>query len=103
MSNISINMFLFLYVFLFILITKTVSSWEHEISNYYLYKVTAFNLHERTILYDLNIRVDSVIFLNGVTNDAALPMDVVVHECCAVQFEMILQDQFIEHDNGGYM
>lgn len=72
---------------------------QFENDYYSLYRVTAFNAHEREVLYDMFLTQDNVIFLNGVTNDAALPMDIVVNSCCIEEFEMKLQDKYIEYTN----
>lgn len=85
-------------LFLCILLIKNVDSQELN-KKYSLYRVTAFNANERKVLYDMYIKKESVVFLSGITNDAGLPMDIVVHSCCTEQFEMDLQDKYIEYIN----
>lgn len=85
-------------LFLCILITRTINS-ESQNEQYSLYRVTAFNTHERKALYDMHLKNDNVVFLNGVTNDAALPMDIIVNDCCTEEFEIFLQDKYIEYIN----
>lgn len=64
--------------------------------NYTLYEVTAFNHRERALLYFLYVRNDNIVFLNGITNQAALPMDIIVDGCCTKYFEDKMRDNDIE-------
>lgn len=66
--------------------------------NYTLYEVTAFNYRERALLYFLYVRNDMIVFVNGITNEAAVPMDVIVDGCCTKFFEEKLQDNNIEYE-----
>lgn len=65
--------------------------------NISLYEVTAFNSQERAFLYYLYVKEEMIVFLNGITNEAALPMDVVVDECCTRYFEEKLIANNIEY------
>ncbi|KAG6463427.1 hypothetical protein O3G_MSEX013871 [Manduca sexta] len=60
---------------------------ENDIVKYTLYEVTAYNQRERAFLYSLHINNDKYIFVNGVTNEAAIPIYVIVKECCLELFE----------------
>lgn len=62
-----------------------------------LYEITAFNDHERSVLYNFQTSNESVIFLNGVTNEAAMPMYVIVENCCLHEFEQRLRFEGIEY------
>ncbi|XP_069354135.1 uncharacterized protein [Maniola hyperantus] len=71
-----------LRLILFIMIFLPVSK-----SDYVLYEITAFNPRERVILYNMQSKITSVIFLNGVSNEAAIPMNVVVNKKIYHMFE----------------
>lgn len=88
-----------LSLFCIIVTIKTISCWNQVTSQHALYQVTAFNFYERQFLYQIYITDHNIFFLNGVTNDAALPMIIVVNECCIKEFELNLQDKNIEYIN----
>ncbi|CAH2233926.1 jg14684 [Pararge aegeria aegeria] len=67
---------------LFIMISLSISR-----SDYVLYEVKAYNSHERALLYALQLRVPLITFLNGVSNEAAIPMDVIVNREISHMFE----------------
>ncbi|CAH2100212.1 unnamed protein product [Euphydryas editha] len=58
-----------------------------SLGNYTPYKITAYNMHERNFLYQLHVKNPKVIFINGVTNEAAIPMDVIVRTDTVQMFE----------------
>lgn len=66
------------------------------------YEVTAFNTHERAILYEMHMRDDSITFLNSVTNEAAMTIPIIVDKCCTESFESALKANDItykKHDS----
>lgn len=83
-------------IYLYIILPKVVCLFT-KIKNYTIYEVTAFNARERGLLYYMYIRNDHVIFMNGVSNEAGVPMDIVVDECCTKTFEDKLRDNDIEY------
>lgn len=85
-----------LYNILFI--TKPVHSFDF---NDELYEVTAYNSHERSVLYEMYIMNNSIVFLNGVTNEAVMPIQVIVDKCCTKTFESMLQKEAIEYKKCG--
>lgn len=64
-----------------------------------LYEVTAFNPHERQILYFMHIKKSSTIFINGVTNEAAIPIDVIVQNDTCPKFEAKLRSDGIQYES----
>lgn len=56
-------------------------------ANYTMYEVTAFSSVERSVLYSIHLRNKNVCFLNDITNEAAIPMNVIVNNCCKESFE----------------
>lgn len=47
-------------------------------ADYQLYEVTSFNKFERNLLYSFQVLYDDIVFPNGVSNEAAIPMNVLV-------------------------
>lgn len=68
----------------------------HRFSNYAVYEVSAFNARERALLYYLYVKNDELVFLNGISNEAAVPMDIIVDKCCTNFFEDKLRADGIE-------
>lgn len=66
-------------------------------SDYVLYEVTAFNPNERGLLYSMHLKEPSITFLNVVTNEAAIPMDVIVKRDATHIFENRLQFLHIQY------
>lgn len=81
MTNMMIKIFS-----VFLLIFSMLTSL-HSLTNYTPYEITAFNMHERNFLYHLHVKNPKIIFMNGVTNEAAIPMDLVVRTDEALIFE----------------
>lgn len=81
-----------IYWSLFIIVFLPVSK-----SDYILYEVTAFNPNERGLLYSMHLNMPAITFLNGVTNEAAIPMDVIVKRDAAQIFEHSLQSKNIQY------
>lgn len=73
---------------MFILVKNVLFSLA--IGNYTLYEITAYNPRERAMLYSFHIKDGNIIFLNGVTNEAALPMNVAVSDNFQGEFENLL-------------
>lgn len=71
--------------------------YMEKLKNYSIYQVTAFNRHERAVLYSLYTKVDDMVFINGITNEASLPMDVFVDNQGTEEFETLLQSNDIEY------
>lgn len=86
----------FIIIYLYLILPKVVCLFT-KIKKYTIYEVTAFNARERALLYYMYIRNDNVIFLNGVSNEAGVPMDIVVDACCTKTFEDKLKDNDIEY------
>ena len=82
----------FLIIYFFMSLSQITCTFE----NYTIYEVTAFNYRERALLYFLYVRNEKIVFINGITNDAAVPMDVIVDGCCTKFFEEKLKDNDIE-------
>lgn len=82
-------------IYFCILLSQTAYTYN-KLSNYSLYEVTAFNPRERALLYYLYTKNEKIVFMNGITNEAAIPMDVLVDRCCTSFFEDKLRDNDIE-------
>lgn len=82
MTNMMIKIFS-----VFLLIFNIMLTSLHSLTNYTPYEITAFNMHERNFLYHLHVKNPKIIFMNGVTNEAAIPMDLVVRTDEALIFE----------------
>lgn len=59
---------------------------------YQFYEINAFSPHERKFLNKLHIREPSLIFLNGVTNDASIPIQVIVEPQYNKEFQQHLEE-----------
>lgn len=59
-------------------------------TDYTLYKVTAFNSIERSILYQIHFKSHYFYFVNGVTNEAIIPIDIIVEGSRTKTFERLL-------------
>ena len=70
----------------------------NSMENYTFYEVTAFNPHEREILYFMHIKRPSTIYINGVSNEAAIPIDIVVHNSATRKFEAKLESDGIQYN-----
>lgn len=70
---------------------------SEEIYNLTLYEVIGFNSRERALLYSIHIKDDNTFFLNGVTNEAAMPMDVIVEGNGVEKFESRLLSQDVQY------
>lgn len=55
--------------------------------NYTIYQITAFTAAERNILQNIQQMFKQSSFLNGITNEAALPIHVAVDNCCLEIFK----------------
>ncbi|XP_047514279.1 zinc carboxypeptidase-like isoform X2 [Pieris napi] len=66
-------------------------------SKYRFYKITAFNQRERRVLYAIYTKEKTINFLNGISNEAAIPIDVAVQEQYAHIFETKLQTYNIQY------
>ncbi|CAH1643627.1 unnamed protein product [Spodoptera littoralis] len=87
------------FYFYFLLIQQElaqITKPRERFENYAIYEVTAFNARERALLYYLYVKNEELVFLNGITNEAAVPMDVIVDKCCTSFFEEKLRDDDIE-------
>lgn len=71
--------------------------YRETLDNYSIYEITAFNTRERAVLFTLHLRVDDMTFLNGISNEAAEPMDVLVKKCCTDEFETLMRANDIEY------
>lgn len=67
------------------------------IHNYNLYEVTAFNDIERALLYSMHMKEGNIIFLNSVTSEATIPMNVIVIDKKVNFFEKKLNKLYIEY------
>lgn len=59
-------------------------------NNYTIYEITAYNPRERAMLYTFHVKDNNIVFLNDVTNEAALPMNVAVLDDFQDEFENLL-------------
>lgn len=59
-------------------------------TNYTIFEITAYNNRERAMLYTFNVKDSNIVFLNDVTNEAALPMYVAVLDDFQEDFENLL-------------
>ncbi|KAH9645855.1 hypothetical protein HF086_010054 [Spodoptera exigua] len=73
-----------------------ITKQKQRFENCTIYEVTAFNTRERALLYYLYVKNEMLVFLNGITNEAAVSMDVVVDKCCTTFFEEKLSNDDIE-------
>lgn len=62
-----------------------------------MYEVIAFNSRERRILYLISTHFEHIYFLNGVSNEAGLPIFVAVAMCCIKLFEEHLVNNGIHY------
>lgn len=68
--------------------------------NYTVYEITAYNNRERAMLYTFHVKDTSIVFLNDVTNEAALPMSVAVLDDSQKDFEDILNMFNVQYHYG---
>lgn len=59
-------------------------------NSYIIYEITAYNPRERAMLYTFHVKDTNIVFLNDVTNEAALPMNVAVLDDFQEDFENLL-------------
>lgn len=76
---------------------------QFTFENFVVYEVTAFNPHERELLYSLHVKNTSNIFVNGVSNEAALPMKVIVETNAAQAFEDKLNAYGIQYTSVSFI
>lgn len=69
-------------------------------TNYTIYEITAYNNRERAMLYTFHVKDTNIIFLNDVTNEAALPMNVAVRDDFQEDFENLLNVFNIQYHYG---
>lgn len=65
--------------------------------NYRLYEITAFNQRERRALYFIYSNESTIYFMNGISNEAAIPINVIVEEQNAYAFEIKLHANNIQY------
>lgn len=65
--------------------------------NYTIYEITAYNPRERAMLYTFHVKDPNIIFLNDVTNEAALPMNIAVQDDFQQGFENLLNTYNIQY------
>lgn len=86
------------YIILLILVKNVL--YGRAGSNYTIYAITAYNPRERAMLYTFHIKDTNIIFLNDVTNEAALPMNVAVLDDFQEDFENLLNVFNIQYHYG---
>ncbi|XP_061715556.1 zinc carboxypeptidase-like [Cydia pomonella] len=79
-----------IYSWSFILFISLLTSNADK--NYTLYKLVALTKRDRQTLYIIHRNYDHSYFLNGVTNEAAIPMHVVVEDKYMTEFEGIVNN-----------
>lgn len=85
------------YLIIYIFLCPLLCAGNKYNNNYRIYEVTAFNHHERSLLHFKHINNHEFIFLNGITNEAAIPMNVIVKNSSSQDFEAYLEFNFIQY------